>query len=176
MTNTIKALIAVGAVAATSALTAVAAIAVKKIIVNKTLDQAEELVNENESEEVEVSEEEAAEVRESMKAEAEELAENSRLVKGLRIASRITGYAAIIGALMPLGIKMYELGTAHPVNLNAPEAIESALKEASYSQIDAFLEDAAASCAANGGNADMIASPLTGRIFSILVKEIVENA
>ena len=103
MTNTIKALIAVGAVAATSALTAVAAIAVKKIIVNKTLNQAEELVNENETEEVEISEEEKAEVRESMKAEAEELAENSRLVKGLEIAS-ITIGAFALAALCGMGI------------------------------------------------------------------------
>ena len=109
MLKSLKALIAVGAVAATSALTAVAAVAVKKIIVSKTLDQAEELVNENESEEVEVSEEEAAEVRESMKAEAEELAENSRLVKGLRIASKVTGFVAI-GGLVVAAIAGAEYG------------------------------------------------------------------
>ena len=177
MTNTIKALIAVGAVAATSALTAVAAVAVKKIIVNKTLDQAEELVNENESEEVEVSEEEAAEVRESMKAEAEELAENSRLVKGLRIASRITGYAAVIGVLVPLGIKMHELGTAQPIDLKSPEVIESVLKETSDEDISHLAKSAIEgffSAVAELGNATY-EIPDVG-FFDVIFKGVVENA
>ena len=175
MTNAIKALIAVGAVAATSALTAVAAIAVKKIIVNKTLDQAEELVNENETEEVEISEEEKAEVRESMKAEAEELAENSRLVKGLRIASRITGYAAIIGVLVPLGIKMHELGTAQPVNLNASEVIESVLKETSdekkFELVWNVLRALADHCAEDGGPIEVM-NPFTNEAFTAMVSEL----